>query len=376
MKESSLLLLLIFMFPLQPQLAPPAPYYDEQLGLTFSSGVSGLYYNVTAVAQTSDYGYGPAYLVNGLTQDGWWYQVGLSYDWPRVTGGYASGFRANYAVFAPNGTNVITGLARLNGDVHSGDVVAVYMWISAGSVHMEIYDYNTSASFRYAYSSMGATEFMGLQNGTANSQGFFTGLMTEWYHVKPYYGPSQEVIYSSDRPVTQAFAWMDEWNFSRGSRLALFTFFSGPLQLFGRSLTYFRSHGATEAISSYEFITGSPEANATIEFVESGLPSGHVWYVELQGSRFYGNGSTIYCREPLGSYSFYVVSPGYASVPYSGQVNLTQEGALISIDFYPMWEEELALFVTLAAFGLSSIAVRRGRKAKSRTESALMDSKT
>jgi hypothetical protein len=37
---------------------------------------------VTAVAQTdASSGYGPAYLLNGLTDKGYWYQVGLAWNW-------------------------------------------------------------------------------------------------------------------------------------------------------------------------------------------------------------------------------------------------------------------------------------------------------
>ena len=55
--------------------------YDEQLGTTFTQDASSLAYTVIAVAQTGTDNYGPAYLLNGLGNTGYWYQVGLSYNW-------------------------------------------------------------------------------------------------------------------------------------------------------------------------------------------------------------------------------------------------------------------------------------------------------
>ncbi|MDA4111492.1 MAG: hypothetical protein OK439_03070, partial [Thaumarchaeota archaeon] len=78
----------------------PVPNYDEQLGLTFTESFSRLSYNVTAVEQQDSYGYGPAYLLNGLTNLGNWYQVGLSWDWPFLGGGFAPGFGFNFEAFS------------------------------------------------------------------------------------------------------------------------------------------------------------------------------------------------------------------------------------------------------------------------------------
>ena len=55
--------------------------YDEQLGLSFTQNWTSLAYNVTAVARNDTSGIGPAYLLNGCTNQGYWYQVGLSYNW-------------------------------------------------------------------------------------------------------------------------------------------------------------------------------------------------------------------------------------------------------------------------------------------------------
>ncbi|MDG6981515.1 MAG: hypothetical protein JRN51_10450, partial [Nitrososphaerota archaeon] len=53
-----------------------SPGYDEQIGATFTQDFSTLAFNVTAVGQVDSNGYGPGYLLNGLTAAGYWYQVG------------------------------------------------------------------------------------------------------------------------------------------------------------------------------------------------------------------------------------------------------------------------------------------------------------
>ncbi|MEM4093255.1 MAG: hypothetical protein QW837_09485, partial [Conexivisphaerales archaeon] len=70
----------------------PQANWDEQLGESFTQSFTSMAFNVTAIAQESSYGYGPAYLLNGLSNTGYWYQVGLSYDWPHANGGYNYGF--------------------------------------------------------------------------------------------------------------------------------------------------------------------------------------------------------------------------------------------------------------------------------------------
>lgn len=80
---------------------PPnsSPLYDEQLGLTFTQSFTSLEYNVTAVEQTDPtLADGPAYLLNGLSDVGYWYQVGVSWNWnPGTNPG--TGFDMNFEVF-------------------------------------------------------------------------------------------------------------------------------------------------------------------------------------------------------------------------------------------------------------------------------------
>src|SRR5207247_2436595 len=120
--------------------APPAAYqtsstilpanYDEQLGTTFTQSFTSIAYNLTAVEQSDSNGYGPAYLLNGLGSTGYWYQIGLSYDWPYVAGGYNPGFAMIYEVFSSTGGSVFPssgggGLATIT--VNPGDVILLIL---------------------------------------------------------------------------------------------------------------------------------------------------------------------------------------------------------------------------------------------------------
>ncbi len=114
--------------PVKLDSSPPPVNWDEQLGLTISQDSSYLSYNITAVEQTDSYGYGPAYLLNGLTDKGDWYQVGLAFDWPLDGGGYASGFTFLYESFNSSGVSVFPtdgggGLSNYSGLINQGDKV-------------------------------------------------------------------------------------------------------------------------------------------------------------------------------------------------------------------------------------------------------------
>ena len=161
--------------------------YDEQFGLTFTQDFSSLAYNVTAVQQTYENNWGPAYLLNGLSNQGYWYQVGIAWNWPYISSGYNSGFNFFYEVYSPTGvsifpTNVGGGLQKFSSQVNQGDSILLSLTFSSGNVVMYAYDWNTHATASETYSSQGATYFVGSPTSDANSQGFFTGLMTEQYN--------------------------------------------------------------------------------------------------------------------------------------------------------------------------------------------------
>jgi PKD repeat protein len=240
----------------------PAASYDEQLGTSFTQSFTKIAYNVTAVAQSDVSGYGPAYLLNGLGNTGYWYQVGLSYHWPFSAGGYNPGFGMNYEVFSPQGASVFPssgggGLSSIQ--VDSGDTVLLSLNFSASgrNVVMTAKDWNTGSNNSVMFSSERASSFIGLINNFEQN-GFFTGLMTEWYHVDPYLVNEGKVAYSSGSvSLSSAWMWMDEFSvagaglvFSNATKSPV-TFSSSPGQL-----QPFYSHGAYEAVDSSEFITG------------------------------------------------------------------------------------------------------------------------
>lgn len=256
--------------------SPPPVRYDEQIGLTFTRGLASIAYNVTAVAQMDVNGYGPAYLLNGLSNDGYWYQVGLSYNWPYTNGGYNYGFNVNYEVFDSAGTSIFPsdgggGLIPLTGTVNNGDTVLLNLYFSGGNVIMYVYDWNTGAHAKESYAAHGSS-FVGLSR-SSDSNGFFTGLMTEWWHVNAYYGSEEGVAYTNMRsPLSSAYLWADEWVPSKGP-----TQFATQqhVSLGVGSFQSFSKDGATSFADSYTFVTGpSPTANLTLSYSISGGGAG------------------------------------------------------------------------------------------------------
>jgi hypothetical protein len=234
--------------------------------MTFSQNFQSLAYNVTAVEQADENGTGPAYLLNGLTPAGYWYQVGLSWQWALLNGGHATGFNANYEVFDSSGKSVFPsdgggGLANLSGVVNPGDSVLLSLSFSGGNVSMQVLDWNSGSFASVSYSAANSTEFEGSTASVANANGFFTGLMTEEYHVSPYYGGEQKVVYSDlDFALSSAWMWIDEYNVNTSSVL----FFQNT----GSLITYtpanqthaFSFDGATESSNAYSFTTGTPSS--------------------------------------------------------------------------------------------------------------------
>src|SRR5579885_1564621 len=115
-------------------LSPSTAYYDEQIGETFTQSFTSMAYNVTAVPQVDESGYGPAYLLNGLSNTGYWYQVGLSYDWS----GIGTGFAMVYEIWDPSGKSIFPttgggGVQGFSGPVHAGDIVLLNLYFGTGS---------------------------------------------------------------------------------------------------------------------------------------------------------------------------------------------------------------------------------------------------
>jgi hypothetical protein len=265
--------------PALSQTPNPNTVVDEQFGLTFTQDFTSLTYNVTAVQQVNEpfWGMGPAYLLNGLSDQGYWYQVGLSWNWVgrSAYSGYTPGFNVVYAVFGggtqilPSGSGAV--VASLN--ANQGDIVQLtlnftrYEKTGGNVVGMYAYDWNTGAASFCPYSSFGATRFIGLQNSYSDSNGYFSGLMTEQYYDTPYYGNMERVVYSNDTSaLSSAWMWIDE--FYNRTQQPVFPYSSTRVSFINYPTTQLQSLSsqpyalATEDSSAYQFITGA--GNVTV----------------------------------------------------------------------------------------------------------------
>ncbi|MDG7011277.1 MAG: hypothetical protein JRN57_04060 [Nitrososphaerota archaeon] len=250
--------------PASPQLQPATnPSYDEQLGSTFTQSFTSMLYNVTAVPQSDPVSQvGPAYLLNGLTGSGYWYQVGLSWNWI-----FPFGFGMNYEVFGPGGNSVFPsngegGLDSFSGIVNPGDNVSLNLYFGSGQVVMLAEDSNTGASAEQTYGAQGASSFVGLPTQTADSNGYFTGLMTEWYHPTRYLGDEQKVTYTTSLALSSSWMWADEFECADANCTSQSLVFSdttpAPVAYNPPDvLVPFSSNGAHMYSSAYQFITGS-----------------------------------------------------------------------------------------------------------------------
>ncbi len=250
---------------------PGSMAYDEQLGMTFTQDSGSLAYTVTAVAQKGTDNYGPAYLLNGLGNTGYWYQVGLSYNWDP---GVATGFQLAYSVFDPSGNLVLpatngAGLATIS-PVNPGDSVLLSLSFSNGNVIMQGTDRNTGAQAQETYTASGATVFSGVASAPSNAQGFFSGLMTEWYHSSLYTGSEQGVTYTAQgSSLTSAWLWMDEFSVSsRGIGSTVFSNFTkAPVTFTGTSqMQTLSSNGAIVSANATQFITGQLASTVPLIF--------------------------------------------------------------------------------------------------------------
>jgi hypothetical protein len=262
---------------------PPQPpsnsAYDEQLGMTFTQSFTSLEYNVTAVIQTdTTLDTGPAYLLNGLSNNGYWYQVGVSWNWsPGQTPG--TGFDMNYEVFDPAQNSIFPtsgggGVQAFSGSVNDGDLVTLNLYFkSPNTVVMQAEDVITGAFASVTYSAEGATYFTGSPSAVANSNGYFTGLMNEWYHGNPFYANGKQVTFSDPQfALISAWMWMDEFNANTLKDIFSSTTPSPVSYSNPNSLQKFSYNGTLEFSDAYEFMTGnatSTNTNSTVSLTFS-----------------------------------------------------------------------------------------------------------
>ena len=128
---------------------------------------------------------------------------------------------------------------------------------------MSLYDWTTGAYFSTYYSSFGATQFVGNPYSVSTvKNGFFTGLMTEWYNVNPTFGNQLEVWYQEYGTVQQsAWLWIDEFYCSDGwqcnSKQNIF-FNSTSAPVYTNYSTVFSAEGFANEYYGYgeDFLTG------------------------------------------------------------------------------------------------------------------------
>jgi hypothetical protein len=231
--------------------------YDQQLSLILTQNFQALSYNVTAVPQTDSSGYGPAYLLNGLSDAGYWYQVGLAYNWPLASGNsYDSGFHFIWEVFAPNGTTSNPVLSRIPDNVNPGDTIGLSLTFPSGTATVLMYakDYNTGANSSLSYTAGSGTFFTG--SSSARSTRTPTSLMTEWYHPSPYETSMKQVTYSeSNTQVSSAWICIGEYVPPNPNSLVYDQCTSSAL-IMTNQLQQYSYHGLNTYASHYEFQTG------------------------------------------------------------------------------------------------------------------------
>ncbi|HVA82680.1 MAG TPA: hypothetical protein VNF06_00780 [Candidatus Aquilonibacter sp.] len=209
-------------------------YYYEQTGATLAKDTSAVAYNVTAIAQTDSNGYGPGYFIQGLTNKGYLYQEGITYNWFGL-----GGFNFVYNVFGPNGAR-LAGASKYIGTINSGDKVLLFTYFGDGKVYMFLDDYYTNTQYLANFSSEGATRFVGNPSSISNTNHLFTGLMTAWPHITPI-SPFQTVTYT---PVVNTNSSARLWAYTlkdtlQGSYQYLyktFNFSSAPVSYAGQSI--------------------------------------------------------------------------------------------------------------------------------------------
>jgi len=197
---------------------PLGAFYDTQLWLNFANNSTSLSFDVVATPQYDSYGFGPGMMVDGATPSGYWYQVGLVYNWWNYGGNsYAPGFEMFYQVWnisseqavypSSNGATLPVPFASLK----AGDTVTLSLAFNQGGVVMEASDLNSSETIVKSYTAFGATYFQGGEK----SPGYPTSLLVEWPHVLPYLCLNDEVSFRPTQgKISSGWLQEDTWNFT------------------------------------------------------------------------------------------------------------------------------------------------------------------
>ena len=169
----------------------PNPTYDQREGVIFNSGkFNSLQVDVKAVAQKNKEIYQTFYLLNGITNTGAWYQVGLDYSQTKDNKNF---FNLTIDIFSKKGLSEQNGgkdKVNLNLNfskpVKENDTVRLSLMCEGSKIILSGKDLDNGGTASYSFLSKTSNEhFIGtIKNGA------FTGVMTEIYH----YGSSPQII--------------------------------------------------------------------------------------------------------------------------------------------------------------------------------------
>jgi hypothetical protein len=191
--------------PQPPNQQQTFSYQQQAYEYASTAAPTTLDYYITAAIQPANPQGSYAYLINGYTNTGYWYQVGLSYDW-YWNATAQPGFKLLYEVFDPDGFSEAPGVAQGNINnqnsvqsggqfgsagtigfdkpVNPGDPIEIKMSIIKANngqpfVFMEVDDLKTGAEADFLYNGYSATNFVPISVTPGTKPGFFTGPMTE-----------------------------------------------------------------------------------------------------------------------------------------------------------------------------------------------------
>jgi hypothetical protein len=138
---------------------------------------------------------------------------------------------------------------------------------NSSQVVMAAEDVSTGAFASESYAAQG-TFFTGSPNSVANSNGYFTGLMAEWYHGTPFYANGKQVTYSDPQfQLTSAWMWVDEFNANNNRPLFSANTPSPVAYTDPTKLQEFSYNGTVEYSDAYEFVTGNLTGTTTTSTV-------------------------------------------------------------------------------------------------------------
>jgi hypothetical protein len=234
--------------------APPT-VWDEQATLSFSTNSTSLYTNVTVSAPEDQYGYGPGFLLNGATDLGYWYQVGIVDNWGVTApmSGHNTGFELVTSVFVPGDQATAKFKDFIPVEIGSGSTVRLGLELTAGCVVMS-WTLPGGEVTTENYDAFGSTSFVNNSPYPNDSAAFESSLMTEWWHVDPYFGPTANATYTMPR-LSGSFVGMGLSERVPGT----------DQMLFGHSLqahlgcdctTQLDFQNATEKVNTTSFTTG------------------------------------------------------------------------------------------------------------------------